>query len=454
MGDLNPGGDESVLKKLPRIIVGGIRYEAALTTRRIILAERETGTIREDIPYQDIVLAVAGQNSIREPQLRLTIASPAGEQRSIDLIFVYQPAGMNVQNIESCMEILNDHQVAVQKSGSRDATGPMSRVQALTPGMAAGNRAQSRPAVPDMGLMSTFGSGGVPVPEDSQKTPWLIPIIVIAGILVVIFLGVSLAGQGPGEEMPVSATATPSPTPAITSVVTMAVTQPVSTEVTVTSAPIESAVRSAFPPNGIWIRVSYPGNYTGSIKAKGWGADIPSIGTFQTQLPVDNALIEGSIEKTDGSAELLEVEISNGGRIIWRGTTTKPFGMVELRVPTGPSIINDPGPAPEPLPVAAAPTPDPSLTLKPIPANGVWVRVSYAGDFSGTVAGNGVEQTVAGTGDQFFQIPVAKGFIDAEVVKDDGSDRGMVVQLFKDSTLLVNRHTSRPFGVVDIHTPV
>lgn len=451
MADLNLGGDESVLKKLPRIIVGGIRYEAVLTTRRIILAERETGTIREDIPYQDIVLAVAGQNSIREPQLRLTIASPAGEQRSIDLIFVYQPAGMNVQNIESCMEILKDHQVAVQKTGSRDATGPMSRVQALTPGMAAGNRAQSRPAVPDMGLMSTFGSGGVPVPEDSQKTPWLIPIIVVAAILVVIFLGVSLAGQGPVEEMPVSATATPSPTATSTPVIT----PPVTTIIPVLPANTPSVPWTAVPTNGIWLYVSSPGNYIGWIKADGWTSEINATGTSLTQIATQNTLIEGSVEKTDGTGNPLEVKLYNGGEPVFEQSLTKPYGMIQVRQTVGPAIIKNPSPTPIPTPtIDTIPTPDPAIVLKLVPSQGVFVRASYPGEFTGTISGNGVEQRIIGSGDQFYQVSLLYGQIDGFFEKQDGSGRSLVVQVYKDGSLITAYKTIKPYGTVEFHTTV
>ena len=158
MDKLNPGGDESILKRLPRIIISGVRYEAALTSRRMVLAERETGIIREDIPYSSIALAVSGLNSIREPVLTISINTDDGGQRSIELIFVHQPGGMNIQNIESCMDILQDHQVAVQKIKSPNSAGPINRIQALTPGMQGGVKGQDRPAVPNMGLFSSFRS--------------------------------------------------------------------------------------------------------------------------------------------------------------------------------------------------------------------------------------------------------------------------------------------------------
>ena len=48
--------------------------------------------------------------------------------------------------------------------------------------------------------------------------------------------------------------------------------------------------------------------------------------------PVHDTTIEGSIEKGDGSAGTMDVEILNGGAVISKSTTTKPYGSVELHV--------------------------------------------------------------------------------------------------------------------------
>ena len=446
MDDLNLGSDEAIQKKFPKIIINGVRYEAVLTNRRFVLTERETGAIFEDILHSDITLAVSGINSIREPTLQLNINPPAAEERSLELIFVYQPGGMNVQNLESCVEILQAHQVTVQRIKSPNSAGPMNRIQALTPGMQTGAEGESRPAVPTMGLFGSLRSGRELPPEESGKTPWLIAIAAIVVILAVIAAGAFLAGQG--TSVPVNTTTTQAP------VNTPVVTLPAGTPVPVSPIPVVSPAQPAVPVNGIWIHVSYKGQYSGNIRAKGWGTDINSTGSLLTQMPVENALIEGSLEKMDGSGDLMEVIISNGGRPIWRGETTKPYGMVEIRVETGAAIISSPEPGPKPVPPPAVPTPDPSIALKEVPPTGMYLRVCYAGDFSGTLAGNRVEREVEGTGDQFFQVPVAGRSIDAEVAKDDGSDRDMVVQLYKDSTLILTRNTSRPFGVIEIHTSI
>ncbi len=91
------------------------------------------------------------------------------------------------------------------------------------------------------------------------------------------------------------------------------------------------------PSSGVWMQVSYPGNYSGYIGAQGWNIAINSSGTRFYQLPFENVMIEGSIEKQDGTADNLEVGIYNGGTLVSKSETAKPYGMVEIRVAIGPS---------------------------------------------------------------------------------------------------------------------
>jgi len=447
MDDLNPGSDESILKRLPRIIVSGVRYEAALTSRRMVLAERETGIIREDIPYSSIALAVSGLNSIREPVLTISINTDGGGQRSIELIFVYQPGGLNVQNIESCMDILQDHQVILQKAKSPDITGPMTRIQALTPGMQTGKEGQYRPAVPDMGLFGTLRPGRELPPEESQKTPWFIAIAVIVVIIAVIAAGAFLAGQGPGAGTP--EVQPDSTAPAVTT--TPVITPPVIMTIPVSPAPATQPTQMAVPTNGIWVRISYTGNYTGSLDAQGWGMNVNSSGTQVYQLPVHDTTIHTFIEKGDGSAGKLEVGIYNGGTLVSGGETTKPYGMTELHVPVGPAAGGAVIPAPT---HAIQVTPYASLPKVSIPPSGVWVRVFYPGNYIGSIRANGQIREVNSTGDQFFQVPIASGTIDGSIGKQDGSADNLMLEVYRNGALITRSYTSTPFGVADFHAGV
>ncbi len=148
----------------------------------------------------------------------------------------------------------------------------------------------------------------------------------------------------------------------------------------------------------------------------------------------------------------MDVEIYNGGALVSKMTTAKPFGTVDIHVVVGPAVINKPSETPAEAVIAAVPTPDTSLALKAVPATGVWVRVAYPGNFTGTITANGRGQNVDSSGDQFYQLTMASGIIGGSVEKGDGSEKNMIVQVYKDGTLVTYGNTTLPLGIVEIHT--
>jgi len=89
-----------------------------------------------------------------------------------------------------------------------------------------------------------------------------------------------------------------------------------------------------------------------------------------------------------------------------------------------------------------------------VPATGVWVRVAYPGKYTGTIAANGIAHEVNSSGDQIYQFPMTRGTVDAFMEKEDGSEKNMILQVYKDGALVTYDNTTTPLGVVEIHTTV
>ena len=71
--------DEPVLLTNHKIIIAGVRHEAVLTGKRILLTEESSGTVIEDIPFTALGMVTAGENALREPTLTLSFTTPTGE---------------------------------------------------------------------------------------------------------------------------------------------------------------------------------------------------------------------------------------------------------------------------------------------------------------------------------------------------------------------------------------
>ena len=176
---------------------------------------------------------------------------------------------------------------------------------------------------------------GAPIPPARKRTS-LIAVAALAIIVVIVIAGAftfmnSLSGSQ-GETTPApTAIATPSPTPRVTTVVT-----PVPTPTATTTV---LATRPAFspPPNGVWVRVSYLGNFTGSVGTPNRMSDIANTGDQLYQIPTSEGPVVASIQKVDGSDGELTVAVYKDGTLVKQTTTIAPKGIIEIQMSLKPS---------------------------------------------------------------------------------------------------------------------
>jgi len=113
-----------------------------------------------------------------------------------------------------------------------------------------------------------------------------------------------------------------------------------------------------------------------------------------------------------------------------------------------------------PVPTTTAPeqTPTPPVTPLPttqppviIPDAGVWVRVQYAGNFTGQVGISGGMRQIGGFGERFFRIPTIDGIVEAVIQKQDGSGNVLAVEIYNNGKLVKGSTVTAPKGTIDIH---
>jgi hypothetical protein len=450
MDNLNLNSDEEIIHKTQSIIINGVRHEAVLTSRRLILVESETGSIHEDILFAEIGLAISGVNKLREPVITFTISSPGEEKRTIELIFIRLAGNQNLVELEKCIAILKERHVPVEAQSPLAGPDLLRRGDRTNTGESVAEGHLSCPAVPDWTLPGRSRQGGRPLPEEDPKKS---PLTIIAAIVIIIVIfvgGAFIVGQVMNaKNVPVQKNVTgsdiattPVPSPSLTPT-----PQPQGTSGT-DSIPHSVSV----PTNGVWVQISYPGNFSGFIGAQGSRLEVNSSGNQLYQLPVQNTMIDGSIGKMDGSAEKLEVRIYNGGTLISQSETQKPGGVVDIHVKVGPATGNNVVTTPQ-LPEIRV-SPYASLPNVSIPSSGVWVRVFSPGNFIGSIGANGQFREVNGTGDQFYQLSIAGGMIDGSIGKQEGTVSNLIIEIYKNGALVSQSYTSAPRGVVDIHTSV
>ncbi|PKL70017.1 MAG: hypothetical protein CVV30_01195 [Methanomicrobiales archaeon HGW-Methanomicrobiales-1] len=453
MDNLNLSSDEAIIHTTQIIIINGVRHEAVLTSRRLILVESETGQIHEDILFADIVLAKSGVNKLREPIITISFNSPEGENRTLNLIFIHGTGSQNSRDIEKCLTYLKQQAVPVENKSLVSDAVRLDRGERANTGVLAVDEKTRRPAVPEWSFTGAPQQIKQPIKEEEvpERSPlFLIGVMVL--VIGVIISGMFIVGQViHAKNVPVSQNETE---PVVTTIVTttpdiVPAPEPVSE---VTSVPEESSPSIAIPPNGIWVRVEYPGNFSGSIGARGRNIEVSGSGIKYYQLPVTDTNIDGSVAKLDGSSDKMVVEVYKDGTLVSRKSSMTPFGVIDQFTTDSENLTND-------VTVIPAPTPeiqaiDDYLPVISIPDTGIWVRVYYPGSFSGTLGGRGILTTVKSTGDQLYNIPANVGIVEGSIEKDDASAGKMVVEVYKDGVRMSQTATTIPHGLIDIHTTV
>jgi hypothetical protein len=91
-----------------------------------------------------------------------------------------------------------------------------------------------------------------------------------------------------------------------------------------------------------------------------------------------------------------------------------------------------------------------AISLSSIPQTGVWVRVIYPGNFTGSIGSAGKMRPVTGSVDQFYQVPTVDGIVQALIQKQDGSGNVLNAEVYRNGTMVKNVSITVPRGTIDL----
>lgn len=319
--DLYVTSDEPILLTGQDVVVRGIRHEAVLTSRRLVL-------IRSDdpkAPHREIGLAaigsaIAGENPLREPTITLTLASPDGVLNTLELVFIRYNGEQRGQ-YDEWVARLKDQIRTVAKGPA----GPAGLPEPESPPVLPPEPPAGSPAVTVAGTGSPGRGPGLSKGAIAAGVAALFIIAAIGGLYVLS----SRPVPGEGAPAPVPATSVQTPPPG-TSVQT---TVPTTGSVPMDSPAPTAAPAFTVPSTGIWLLVQYPGSYTGSVGSRGNKRPVIGTGDKIFQIWENEGVLDGEIQKLEKNGERLTVSIYHNGAEIKRVNTTAPGGTIFLNVP-------------------------------------------------------------------------------------------------------------------------
>ena len=486
MGFPELGNDESVILQAHNIKVKSVLFEAVLTNKRLFLVDDKKGLI----PTQEILTATinavdGGENAIRDPILTFSIFARGGTARQMILTFPREASGERRRERDEWLRALN---AQISSSGSPPVIPvtpehgqPSAQNQDIAspsyPGGSAGsfskkkieitrprrNIIESVPAMPRPVETTSLPTGafcprcGNRIPPESAFCNWC-------------GTPVGSSTEGSSAQPPVISTTPAAPAPVIPQV--QVPTLPVSglggnrkertlEEVIHSIEPLIEDSKPRSSEAAPLVPRQYPAplpsdESTGTEplsadaqQAEPGAADAPS---STSAFPIPPARPAKKLKPATIAVLAVVVLVVIGGMVILLNSGGTPPANAVITpaispIPTGtiatPPIVQPPSPA---ITMKTTPPPTPDVV---IPDSGVWVRVTYAGTYSGSYGTPGSRSPVSDTGDHFYQVSTINGPVEASLQKMDGSSNTLAIEVYNNGALVKRATTVIPKGIIE-----
>ncbi len=164
----------------------------------------------------------------------------------------------------------------------------------------------------------------------ASKLPGTLSIVLLVIVVLAFIGGLVIAAESCTRT---TGTAGPATSPVKTSPVTATVTpRPTSVPTLVTTAtPPPGPTQVPIPPSGVYVRVFYPGTFSGVIGTPGNTFNVNDSGDQLYTISTTDGIVSVSVQKKDGSAGKITAEVYKNGVMVKSSSTTTPRGTVEIQ---------------------------------------------------------------------------------------------------------------------------
>ena len=384
MGNPYLNRDETIILTTQRIRINSTLTDVMLTNQRLILVDPGHAQFRpQTIPLTTIETVMTGEDADSNPVISLSLSAltPQGATQSKELIFSQKASGERKQERDEWVKQLKEQIASVREqalstriTASDQETGNLSaeikpdRIARFPvdspfkgtshsmqePGLTSeqkdsGEETGSEPVSPDKGIptITEAMESITPVGEVEQKSGTLASRFhppasppdrsktIVVTAIIIIFLALIGAGLIYSTSMPGNSGTPPEPVntptipPVTTTIPTPAVQQTVTPQATII---LPTQPQVLIPPTGVWVRVIYPGNFTGSIGSAGKMRPVTgSVDKFY-QVPTVDGIVQALIQKQDASGNILTAEVYRNGTMVKNVSITAPRGTIDLVV--------------------------------------------------------------------------------------------------------------------------
>ena len=500
---------ESIILTTDRVLIDDLRYDLILTSQRLALVDSDhAGDNPQVIPFATILSVKGGTTPAREPEITLSLIDPIGleDSRTLELVFTQEPYEDRGQECENWVKKLIEHIVSVRQEPDRagprqapvqprginptvrrwsapEAPHPhtevrdgsrrpsedlLSAIQDVAPGtpepaydeeVAEGQEVPETTETPlpeetevalpaEEAVIAPKPAPTEPLPEETGGEPEETSEESV--------LPEENAGTGSGESVPDGVPAAsaslqePGPAEPEAAPVPENTGVPVLEEQPVAVPDLPQEQNAGSPEVAVLAEPDVPEEEIPSVP-EGVQAGLPDEVVFPVlhAEPADPAPVTPpeSPKEPDAPAgerkkiPVLTLAIAIVVLIVIGGTAILLLNMGG----TGGSADLTPTVTPT---VTALPETTPSTVV--IPAEGIWVKVSYNGTFVGSYGNPGGMTMVRGTGDQLYPVKYSNQLVQVSFQKQDNTGNALTVEIYNNATLITQDTKRAPRATVSI----
>jgi len=375
--------DESIILTAHKIKFDSALSDVMLTNQRLILIDAGFAQFKpQSIPLATIETVIPGEDAYGNPIITLALAatSPGGATQTKELVFSQQTNGERKQECSDWARQLKEQVLSIRQEISLAANPPVvedtdiifddtiatpaedvpgnvplpvnpelqepvvippaenTRPGEAPPGDAIPEEPLPGGPVPESAkepskttLSSRFHPADAPPGKPNFSTIAAIAIVILAVAGGVLIYSNSL--QGTIQDSPGTVTTLPVTLPATTLVTPVQTTGIPEQTPTPFITPLSSTrPMIPVPDTGVWVRIRYEGNFAGQVGLSGGLRQVSGTGDQFYQIPTINGVIDVTVEKLDGSRNVLAVDIYKNGTLVKNSTVAPPRGTLDIHV--------------------------------------------------------------------------------------------------------------------------
>lgn len=188
----------------------------------------------------------------------------------------------------------------------------------------------------------------------------------------------------------------------------------------------KSTTESGNPNSTYKVRISYEGEWTGSIVSGDSSRSIDGSGTTTIDVEGSPLIVSANAQKQDDSSRELTVAILEDGEVVAEQSTGASYGVAQVTSEDGSNSTGDSG------------------------GSSFQIRVQYDGQWQGSVGTGGSTRSIDGNSSNTIDIEGAPTTIAVNAQKQDDGSGKLTVQILKDGEVVKEASTTAEYGVAQV----